>query len=135
MAGTTAATLAVSLGVLYVITVAAGQPVTVVMLGVIISMISSMALDDPDVRQRALTAVLMLIPAAATVTLGAYLAPYKLSGEVVFVAIMMAATYARRFGKRGTMLGMVGLGTGVSQRLSSILGARTILSMRAGGRY
>ncbi len=107
MAGTTAATLAVSLGVLYVITVAAGQPVTVAMLGVIISMISSMALDDPDVRQRALTAVLMLIPAAATVTLGAYLAPYKLSGDVVFVAILMAATYARRFGKRGTMLGMV----------------------------
>ena len=111
MAGTTAATLAVSLGILYVITLVAGQPVTVAMLGVIISMISSMALGDPDVRQRALTAALMLVPAAAAVTAGALLAPHKVAGDVVFVAIMMAATYARRFGQRATMLGMVGFMT------------------------
>ena len=111
MAGTTALTLAVSLGVLYLITVLAGQPVTVAMLGVVISMISSTAFDDPDVRQRELTAGLMLLLAAAAVTLGAYLAPYELPGDGVFVAIMIAATYARRYGKRGTMLGMVGFMT------------------------
>jgi uncharacterized membrane protein YccC len=111
MATTTVVTLGVSLGVLYGTTQAAGQPFTVAMLGVVISMISSMAFKGPRPAQRAITTAFMLVIAAATVTLGALLAPHKVGGDVVFVAIMAAATAGRRFGPRAASLGMAGFMT------------------------
>lgn len=111
MAVTTIATLVVSLGLLYVITLLAGQPLTVALLGVVISMISSMAFAGPDVRERAVTAVTMMGAAAVAVTLGVLLASHTVISDIVFVAIMVGATEARRFGTRGTMLGMVGFMT------------------------
>jgi len=106
-AATTTLTLLVSLGVLYGITKVFGQPITVALLGVVIAMLSSAAVNDPDPRQQRLTMLLLPLPATAAVTLGALLAPHKIAGDVVFVAVMFTAVYVRRFGSRGMALGMV----------------------------
>jgi hypothetical protein len=106
-AATTVLTLAASLGLLYVLTDLFGQTFTVALLGVVISMISSMAFTDPSPRRQAEMGGLMLASAAAAVSLGAVLAPHKLAGDVVFVVIMTAATAGRRFGPRSNSVGMV----------------------------
>jgi Fusaric acid resistance protein-like len=51
--------------------------------------------------------VLLPVPAALAITTAALLAPHKLVADVVFVVIVYAAVYARRFGARGRALGMV----------------------------
>jgi uncharacterized membrane protein YccC len=107
MAGTTVATVALALAVLAGLTTLTGQPITVALLGVVIAMISSVAVTDPKPRQRVLTTALVPLPAVAAVTLGALLAPQLFAGDAVFVVIMMAAVYVRRFGPRGMALGMV----------------------------
>ncbi len=106
-AGRTILTLAVSLLVLYLLTKATGQSVSVALLGVVIAMMSAMAVNDPDPRQQRLTMLLLPFPAAAATSLGALLAPHKVAGDIVFVAIMFAAVYARRYDGRGMALGMV----------------------------
>ena len=110
-AGTTVFTLAAALGVLFVLTELFSQAFTVALLGVVISMISSMAFTDRRPLLEAGTAGIMLVIAAAAVSLGAALAPHKLAGDVVFVVIMTVATAGRRFGPRSTSLGMVGFMT------------------------
>ncbi len=107
MAMTTTLTLVVALGVLYGITKAFGQPITVALLGVVIAMLSSAAVNDPDPRQQTITLLAMPVPAAAAVTLGALLAAHKVAGDVVFVAVMFTGVYIRRFGARGMAFGMV----------------------------
>lgn len=106
MAFQTVLTLGVALLVLELLTTATGEPLTVALLGVVIAMMSSMAVNDPDPVQQKITVALLPLPAAASVTLGALLAPYMIASDVVFVVIMFAATYARRFGGRGMALGM-----------------------------
>lgn len=120
MAATTTVTLVVSLGVLYAITKAFDEPITVALLGVVIAMLSSAAVNDPDPRQQRIAMLSMPLPAAAAVTLGALLAPHKVVGDVVFVAIMFTAVYIRRFGSRGMALGMVAF---ISYFFSLFLGA------------
>lgn len=107
MAVETVLTLAVSLLVLFLLTSATGQPLTVALLGVVIAMMSAMAINDPDPRQQRITMALLPLPAAVAVTLGAVLATHRVAGDVIFVAIMFGAVYARRFGGRGMALGMV----------------------------
>ena len=107
MAATTVATVALALAVLAKLAGLTGQPITVALLGVVIAMISSVAVNDQEPRQRALTTALLPLPAVAAVTLGALLAPHLFSSDVVFVVIMMATVYMRRFGPRGMALGMV----------------------------
>lgn len=70
-AGRTTLTLMVALLVLYLLTRWTGQPLTVALLGVVIAMMSAMAVNDPGPHQEAITMVLLLVPAAAAVTLGA----------------------------------------------------------------
>ena len=50
---------------------------------------------------------LLPLPAALAITTATLLAPHKLVADVVFVVIVYAAVYARRFGARGRALGMV----------------------------
>ncbi|MFY9805673.1 MAG: FUSC family protein [Pseudonocardiaceae bacterium] len=107
MAATTVATVALALAVLAGLAAVTGQPVTVALLGVVIAMISSVAVNEPETRQRVLTTALVPLPAVTAVTLGALLAPHRFAGDAVFVVIMMAAVYVRRFGPRGMALGMV----------------------------
>ncbi len=107
MAATTVATVVLALVVLAGLATLTGQPITIALLGVVIAMISSVAVTDQELRQRVLTTVLLPLPAVAAVALGALLAPQLFAGDAVFVVIMMVAVYVRRFGPRGTALGMV----------------------------
>lgn len=103
----TSLTLGVTLLVLSLLATVAGQPLTVALLGVVIAMLSAMAVNDPDPRQQNITMALLPVPAAAAVSLGAVLSPHLIAGDITFVLIMFAAVYVRRFGGRGMALGMV----------------------------
>ncbi|MDL5154901.1 FUSC family protein [Actinomycetospora termitidis] len=87
-------------------TVATDEPVTVVLFAGVLAMISNLAVNEKTVpRQRATTA-LMALPALASTVTGTLLSPYRVVADVVFVAVMIAAVYVRRFGPRGFALGM-----------------------------
>ncbi|HET8700357.1 MAG TPA: FUSC family protein, partial [Nitrococcus sp.] len=91
----------------YVLTRSTGQPPTLMLLGGAVSLISAMAVNDPDRRQQKITFVLLPLPAMAAISAGAALAPWRIAGDAAFVAIAFAAVYVRRFGPRGFALGML----------------------------
>ena len=107
MAIRTTAALACSLAMLYLLTRATGQPLTVALLGVVITMIAARSVNEPDPRRQRITMALLPVPAALSITAAALLATHKIAADVVFVAIVFGAVYARRFGPRGRALGMV----------------------------
>nr|WP_238559526.1 MULTISPECIES: hypothetical protein [Mycobacterium ulcerans group] len=107
MATRTTAALGCSLLVLYLLTMATGQPLTVALIGVVITMIAARSVDDPDSRQQQITMALLPVPAALSISVAALLAPHLIAAEVAFVVIVFAAVYVRRFGPRGRALGMV----------------------------
>jgi uncharacterized membrane protein YccC len=103
----TSVTLVAVLLVLAALTKVTGGPVTVAMLGVVIAMQAAMAVNDPDPRQQKITMMLLPVSAGVALAVAALLAEYKLVSEIVFVAVIFAAAYVRRFGGRGMALGMV----------------------------
>jgi uncharacterized membrane protein YgaE (UPF0421/DUF939 family) len=103
----TTASLASSLGILFLLTKATGQPLTVALLGVIITMIAAQSVNEADPRQQRITMALLPLPAALSITAASLLAGHLLAGDVVFVVVVFAAVYARRYGARGRALGMV----------------------------
>jgi uncharacterized membrane protein YccC len=121
LAGTATASMVASLGVMTGIARLTGQPVTAVLLGVIVSMVAAISVNDPEPGAQRLTTVLLPAPAAAAVSLGTLLAGHRIVADVVFVAIMVVAVYVRRFGPRATALGQVGF---QSYFFTQFLGAR-----------
>ncbi|MGH3781798.1 MAG: FUSC family protein, partial [Pseudonocardiaceae bacterium] len=121
LAATATASMVVSLGVMTGIARLTGQPVTAVLLGVIVSMVAAISVNDPEPGAQRLTTVLLPVPAAAAVALGTLLAGHRIAADVVFVAIMVVAVYVRRFGPRATALGQVGF---QSYFFTQFLGAR-----------
>jgi uncharacterized membrane protein YccC len=111
-----------SLGVMTGIARLTGQPVTAVLLGVIVSMVAAISVNDPEPGAQRLTTVLLPVPAAAAVSLGTLLAGHLIVADVVFVAIMVVAVYVRRFGPRATALGQIGF---QSYFFTQFLGARS----------
>ena len=107
MATRTTAALVCALVLLYLLTRATGQPVTVALLGVLITMVSGRAVNEPDPRQQKITMALLPLPAALAITAAALLAPHRVAADIVFVAVVFAAVYIRRYGPRGRALGMV----------------------------
>ena len=107
MATRTTAALASSLVMLFFLTRAAGQPLTVALLGVVITMIAARSVNEPDPHQQRITMALLPVPAALSITAAALLAPHKIAADVVFVVVVFTAVYIRRFGARGRALGMV----------------------------
>lgn len=107
MATRTTAALGLSLLVLFVLTRATGQPLTVALLGVVITMVASRSVNEPDPRQQRITMALLPVPAAVAITAAALLAPHAIASDAVFVVIVFTAAYIRRFGARGRALGMV----------------------------
>ncbi|MGH3526362.1 MAG: FUSC family protein [Pseudonocardiaceae bacterium] len=108
LAGTATASMVASLGVMTGIARLTGQPITAVLLGVIVSMVAAISVNDPEPGAQRRTTVLLPVPAAAAVSLGTLLAGHRIVADVVFVAIMVVAVYVRRFGPRATALGQVG---------------------------
>ncbi len=107
MATRTTAALGCSLLILFLVTKATGQPLTVALLGVVITMVASRSVNEPDPHQQRITMGLLPVPAAVSIAAASVLAPYPLASAVAFVAIVFAAVYIRRFGPRGRALGMV----------------------------
>lgn len=107
MAIRTMTALVCALAILWPLTRLTGQPLTVALLGVLITMIAGRAINEPDSHQQHITLALLPLPAALAITAGTLLAPHKIAAEIVFVAIVFTGVYIRRFGARGTALGMV----------------------------
>ncbi len=107
MATRTTGALATALLVLFLLTKVTNQPLTVALLGVLITMISARSVNEPDPRRQRITMALLPLPTALAITAAALVAPYPVIGDILFVVVVFGAAYARRFGPRGTSLGMV----------------------------
>src|SRR6201999_4146577 len=107
MATRTTAALACSLLLLLLLTRATGQPLTVAILGAVITMIAARSVNEPDPHQQRITMALLPLPAALAITAAALLAPHKIAADVAFVLVVFTAVYIRRFDARGRALGMV----------------------------
>ena len=107
MATRTTGALATALLLLFVLTKATGQPLTVAVLGALITMVSARSVNEPDPRQQRVTMALLPLPTALAITAAALVSPHPVIANVLFVVVVFAAAYARRFGTRGTTLGMV----------------------------
>jgi hypothetical protein len=106
LAGTATAAVVLAAAAMTGVRLLAGFPVTVVLLASVLAMVSNLAVNEPDPHARRVTTLLMLGPAVAAVAGGTVLAPHRVLADVVFVAVMVAAVYVRRFGPRGVALGM-----------------------------
>src|SRR6185437_5880451 len=107
MATRTTAALATALLVLYLLTKATGQPMTTALLGVLVTMMSARSVNEPDPHRLRVTMALLPLPTAAAITAAALATPHPVIGDVLFVVVVFIAVYVRRFGPRGTALGMV----------------------------
>lgn len=108
MATRTTAALASALAILFLLTKATGQPLTVALLGVLITMVSARsAVNEPNPRRQKITMALLPLPAALSITTATLLAPHRITVDAVFVVVVFIAVYIRRFGPRGVALGMV----------------------------
>jgi len=75
MAARTTVSLAVALLILFLLTKATHQPLTVALLGVLITMVAGRAVNEPDPRQQKITMALLPLPAAVAITSAAPLSP------------------------------------------------------------
>ncbi|MFF4258409.1 FUSC family protein [Streptomyces sp. NPDC001663] len=76
--------------------------------GAIAAMVATFAIREKQRTQQAVTLALGLPVALASVSLGALLHSRVVGGDLIFVALIFCAVYARRFGDRGTALGLIG---------------------------
>ncbi|WP_374206889.1 FUSC family protein [Streptomyces noursei] len=85
-----------------------GTGVTLLVAGAMAAMVSTFAIREKEVRGQAVTLALGLPVALAAVALGALLHSRIIAGDLFFLALIFGAAYARRFGDRGTALGLIG---------------------------
>ncbi|MYT27632.1 FUSC family protein [Streptomyces sp. SID8354] len=85
-----------------------GTGVTLLVAGAMAAMVATFAIREKEVRGQAVTLALGLPVALAAVTLGALLHSRIIAGDLFFIALIFGAAYARRFGDRGTALGLIG---------------------------
>jgi len=71
-------------------------------------MISARSVNDSDPHRQRITMALLPLPTALAITAApALLSPHPLIADVGFVLVVFTAVYVRRFGPRGTALGLV----------------------------
>ncbi|MFB6437419.1 FUSC family protein [Streptomyces sp. NPDC056411] len=85
-----------------------GTDVTLLVAGAMAAMVSTFAIQEKQVRGQAITLALGLPVALAAMSLGALLHHSVLAGDLFFLALIFGAVYSRRFGDRGTALGLIG---------------------------
>lgn len=107
LATRTTIALGCSLLAMYVLTSAVHQPLTVALLGAVITMIAARSVNEPDPHQQRITMSLLPVAAALSIAAAALLTPYQWISDIVFVIVVFVAVYVRRFGARGRALGMV----------------------------
>jgi hypothetical protein len=83
-------------------------PVSLLVVGAMAAMVATFAISEPLPRDQAVTLAWGLPTAFAAMSLGTLLNHYVIIGDLFFVALIFAAVYARRFGDRGTSLGLIG---------------------------
>lgn len=82
--------------------------VTHLVAGAITAMAATFAIREKRRSQQAVTLALGLLVALASMTLGTLLNQQVVIGDLFFVALIFCAVYGRRFGDRGTALGLIG---------------------------
>src|SRR6202034_4592683 len=65
------------------------------------------SVNEPDPRRQRITMALLPLPTTLAITAAALVSPHPVIADVLFVVVVFGAAYARRFGPRGTALGMV----------------------------
>ncbi|CQR65968.1 FUSC family protein [Streptomyces leeuwenhoekii] len=85
-----------------------GSDVTHLVAGAMAAMVATFAIREKQPAAQAVTLALGLPVALASVALGAVLNARVVVGDVFFVVLIFCAVYARRFGDRGTALGLIG---------------------------
>lgn len=68
---------------------------------------SSAAVKDKTQHERIVTTLLLVFPAVVSVSLSAVLSQFGKVADVGFIVVLFAAVWVRRYGPRGTALGMV----------------------------
>ncbi|WAZ26996.1 FUSC family protein [Streptomyces cinnabarinus] len=86
----------------------AGADVPHLVAGAMAAMVSTFAVREKERGPQAVTLALGLPVALASVGLAALLHSHVVAGDLFFVALIFGAVYGRRFGDRGTALGMIG---------------------------
>ncbi|WP_346163784.1 FUSC family protein [Streptomyces bangladeshensis] len=100
----TVAAIALTLAVLAVLRV----PVPHLVAGAMAAMVATFAIREKQRGPQAVTLALGLPVALASVSLGALLNRWVVIGDLFFVVLIFCAVYGRRFGDRGTALGLIG---------------------------
>ena len=87
-----------------VFTTAEHLPLSIALLGAIVAMQASLAVNDPAPK---LTTLLVPLPGLVGIALGALCAPHAVLAELVFLVVLFAAGAVRALGKRWTAFGIV----------------------------
>ncbi|MEV5548522.1 FUSC family protein [Streptomyces sp. NPDC052309] len=103
----TVGAIALALAVLAVL----GADVTHLVAGAMAAMVATFAIREKQPAAQAVTLALGLPVALASVSLSALLRPHVVLGDAFFVVLIFCAVYGRRFGDRGTALGLIGFQT------------------------
>ncbi|MER6529680.1 FUSC family protein [Streptomyces sp. NPDC001508] len=82
--------------------------VTHLVAGAMAAMVATFAIREKRRDQQAVTLALGLPVALVSLSLGALLNTRVVIGDLFFVALIFCAVYGRRFGDRGTALGLIG---------------------------
>ncbi|MFF3492977.1 FUSC family protein [Streptomyces sp. NPDC002795] len=85
-----------------------GTDVTHMVAGAMAAMVSTFAIREKNLRGQAITLAWGFPVALAAVILGALLHSRVVAGDLFFIALIFGAVYFRRFGDRGTALGLMG---------------------------
>ncbi|WP_055590524.1 FUSC family protein [Peterkaempfera griseoplana] len=82
-------------------------PVPLLVVGAVTTLACSFAAGEPRLRDQAVTQALGLPTALLSVALASALVSHRVAADVVFVALIFIAVYVRRYGQRGTGLGII----------------------------
>ncbi|GGW13012.1 membrane protein [Streptomyces capoamus] len=83
-------------------------PVPQLVAGSMAAMVATFAIREKQRGPQAVTLALGLPVALASVTLGTLLSRQVVAGDLFFITLIFCAVYGRRFGDRGTALGLIG---------------------------
>ncbi|MDF6022996.1 FUSC family protein [Streptomyces sp. JH34] len=97
-----------AIGLTLMVLAVLGTDVTHMVAGAMTAMTATFAIKDTLVRDQAVTLALGLPVALAATSLSALLTSQVIVGDLFFVALIFGAVYCRRFGDRGTALGLIG---------------------------